>query len=175
MTSLTVTAHHEAGHAVAAVMRGGSSLRSIDMENAHNGHATTWHRSKPVDAPFIAYAGPWAEARYQWPDAIPLDGLDDEGLTFDDHVAGVMLQQSEDAAAVAPNDAQYRAFRQSVADMSANPPPHYDELVRSVEGSGPYDVWQRELVRAWPAIQAVAARLVAGDDLEDDDVRQLVL
>lgn len=82
-----LTAHHEAGHAVAALMRGDGELRSITIEPtaAYLGH--TGYRGKPCDAAFVTYAGPWAEARAQWP--LPtLEGEDDDGLAFEDYVSG---------------------------------------------------------------------------------------
>lgn len=38
----------------------------------------------------------------------------------------------------------------------------------------PYATWHRELEAAWPAVQSIAARLLDGDVLTDDDVRSLV-
>lgn len=153
-TQRTLTAHHEAGHTVAAVMRGGSSFRSVDLSRADDGHGLTLHRSKRIDGPFIAYAGPWAEARYLWPAGVPLDGEDGDGTTFGDHVAGVFLAQPDDLAALAPDDERVQRLR--AFDVEADP----------------YAVWHMELERAWPAVQVVAARLLSGDVLTDADVRQ---
>jgi hypothetical protein len=65
------TAHHEAGHAVAAVLRGGEVLHVlvgdptdeglIDAEREWKG--VVRHRSMSWDVPFIAFAGPWAQWR----------------------------------------------------------------------------------------------------------------
>lgn len=52
---------HEAGHAVAAAMRGGDALR--DAEHSHTGHGLVSYEGNQDDVPFIAYAGCWAEAR----------------------------------------------------------------------------------------------------------------
>ena len=51
-----VTACHEAGHAVAAVRRGGW-VNEIDISD--KGHTCTEH--EPADKAFIVYAGPWRE------------------------------------------------------------------------------------------------------------------
>lgn len=156
-TSLrAITAHHEAGHAVASVMRGGSSFRSVDLSNADDGHGLTLHRCKPTDGPFIAYAGPWAEARYLWPADVPLDGEDEEGTTFDEHVTGVLLGQPDDAAALAADDERVQQLRAFGVEVD------------------PYAVWHMELERVWPAVQSVAAQLLSGDVLTDADVRQTV-
>src|SRR5690242_3563390 len=65
------TAHHEAGHAVAAVARGGT-LHSIDLgyvdwfsdDTSRDRPATTHHSSEKWNYPFITFAGPWAEAMW---------------------------------------------------------------------------------------------------------------
>lgn len=95
MTALdAVTAYHEAGHAVASCLRGGSSLTSVGFEPGH-GTGLTMFMSKPCDIPFMAFAGPYAEARHAWGDR-PLDGEDDDCLTLDDYVMGVLLTQPDD-------------------------------------------------------------------------------
>lgn len=152
----TITAHHEAGHAVAAVLRGGSSLTSVTLSEAH-GEGITWGRHKPADSSFFAYAGPWAEARYAWPADVPLDGEDAEWLTFEDYVTGVILHQPSDAAAVAAHDQQVMDLRAQGLDVPAA-----------------YTVWHDELERVWPAVQQVAAWLLDGRTVTDADVRALV-
>jgi hypothetical protein len=57
-------AFHEAGHAVAAVMRGGSSLTSVSLDEHLHGEGITWSRALVFDQPFLIWAGPWAEARH---------------------------------------------------------------------------------------------------------------
>jgi len=64
-------AHHEGGHSVAAVARGG------ELSNVHLGKADwtnpddsggepgeTCHESAQKDRPFVTFAGPWAEAKW---------------------------------------------------------------------------------------------------------------
>jgi hypothetical protein len=51
-----LTAHHEVGHAVAAVMRGGGVLTSITIEPTSEHLGKTWSRIKPYDAPVSATA-----------------------------------------------------------------------------------------------------------------------
>ena len=62
-----ITACREAGHAVAALMRGGGEITSITIEPTADYLGYTWTRIKPFDRAFIIYAGPWAEARAHGP------------------------------------------------------------------------------------------------------------
>lgn len=152
-TQRSITAHHEAGHAAASVMRGGSTFRSVDLTNADGGHGLTLFRAKATDHPFIAYAGPWAEARLQWPAGVALDGEDDDGMTFDDYVDGALLTQPDDRQELQPHDDHVAQLRALGVDVE------------------PYAVWLIELEAAWPAVQSIAARLLDGDVLTDTDVR----
>lgn len=88
-------AFHEAGHAVAVVLRGGGTFKSILLDES--GHGLTLYSAKPCDSAFIAFAGPWAEARQAWGER-PLEVEDDDGCTFSDYVVGVLLQQPDDAS-----------------------------------------------------------------------------
>lgn len=141
----SVTAHHEAGHVVASVMRGGSTFRSVDLASADEGHGLTLYNAKAADVPFMAYAGPWAEARHTWPADVPVDDEDHDGLALDDLVH-----------ALRPHD------------------DHVEQLQLLGIDVRPYEVWHRELEAVWPAVQTVAARLLAGDVLTDADVREVV-
>lgn len=64
MSETHLAAWHEAGHAVAAVMRGQSTLLSVALGYRH-GEGLTRRRGKPMDDAFFAFAGPWAEDRYR--------------------------------------------------------------------------------------------------------------
>ena len=65
------SAHHEAGHAVAAVFRGGE-LRAVHLghvdwstfDNSADRPGETHHRTRPEFQPFVTFAGPWATARW---------------------------------------------------------------------------------------------------------------
>ncbi len=143
MNERHLAAWHEAGLAV--VMQGQSTLVSVALGDRH-GEGLTRRRGKPGDEPFIAYAGPWAEARYRWRDRL----LEDEdGLTFGDHVHGALLAQPDDAAIVRRAGAKARA--------SGLPP----ELVRQLDWRTDV-VWQMRLQRGWPAITAVSVALLEG-------------
>ena len=153
---LEIVAHHEAGHAVAAVMRGGSLLLSVELSpGGPERDGITWARAKQFDSAFMSWSGPWAEARYQWGERA-LDAEDEDGATFSDYVAGVFLAGGRDDAG---------AIRQS---RRAEPYQVPAELIAASER-----VWSMELERAWPAVQEVARLLIAGSTVTDVEVRRL--
>lgn len=70
-----VTAHHEAGHAIAAMKTGGR-VRQMNIcdrnEDDKNGYTIASYPD--VDEAFYIYAGPWAEAKFSKPsETIDLD------------------------------------------------------------------------------------------------------
>ncbi|HVG84264.1 MAG TPA: hypothetical protein VM820_07085 [Vicinamibacterales bacterium] len=157
---LDVTAHHEAGHAMAAVMRGGSSLRGVTIDVDRPGHGLTLLRTAPWDTGFMAYAGPWAEARFVWGNR-PLDAHNDNDCTFSDCVVGVLLHQSDDAAMWGAwhHEPAQESVRQAMADLGMT--------------FAPEEVWDRELELVWPEIQTLAQRIRAGESVTDTEVRDL--
>jgi hypothetical protein len=142
-----LTAHHEAGHAVAALMRGGGELRSITIEPtaAYQGH--TGYRGKPCDSAFVTYAGPWAEARAQWALAT-LEDEDDDGCTFEDYVTAAFLRNADG------DGEQYRRAQEADAALYG---PEFGHLAYGRE-----EHWSRELEESWPAVQQLAAMLMDG-------------
>ena len=164
-----LTAFHEAGHAVAALMRGGSSLLSVSLSDTH-GEGITWHRSHVWDQPFIAYAGPWAEARYEWGDR-PLDDLNDDGCTFEDELAGCLFQGGSDDSVVIDRALGLGSIAAELGLDAGNP----DAVNRLREiAAARESVWQMELERAWLAVCAVAPRLVAGETVTNAEVAALL-
>ena len=161
----TLAAYHEAGHAVAALMRGGSSLLSVTLSDTH-GAGITWHRSHVWDQAFIAYAGPWAESRYQWGDR-PQDDLDDDGFTFDDVLGGCLLSGGADDANVIDQGLSVDSIAAEMG-VQADAPGIADQLQQIATARE--SVWQIELQQAWPAIYGVAARLIAGATVTSDEV-----
>lgn len=130
----SIAATHEAGHAVAACMRGGSLLRSVHLGQTH-GTGLTILRGKVWDQPFFTWAGCWAEARLAWgakPVELPYLRYDNaDGVDWDDTLTGVFLSQPDDAEMVGVVDPRTEA------------------------------VWCLEMERAWPTVQTVADRLLA--------------
>jgi len=145
-----LTAHHEAGHAVVDVWRGHQLLEvSIDDDPAsgHVGHVLSRLRHD-VDRPFSAFAGPWAEARFQWgalaPDDLDPDGRDADGSDFDDYLStAFMFGGGDDDWAVL---GECRAAAAWLTDEM--------ELARET-------LWRAELEFVWPVIAKVAAWLLA--------------
>lgn len=146
-------AFHEAGHAVAAVMRGGSSLTSVSLDEHRQGEGMTSFRASVFDQPFVVWAGPWAEARQAWGDR-PLDGEDEDGCILGDYVGGVFLSQPGDAE-------QYRLALRALFDLGVP-----DDLTATTEG-----IWAREMEDAWSVVEAVAATLLRGEAIDDAEVR----
>jgi hypothetical protein len=130
------TAHHEAGHAVAGVMRGGdvhhlklgdptdAGLLDVDRESI----GVTRHTSDSWNVPFVAFAGPWA----QWRHGKETGETEDWDLVWDwldcdaDNVGGDPL-------------GDYTLM-------------DYDNLTEAQIA-----LWIEELEPHWPAIVAVAA------------------
>jgi hypothetical protein len=67
---------------------GGLRSITIDATAEYLGH--TGFRGKPFDFAFVTCAGPWAEARAQWPRST-LDGEDDEGDAFEYYLLATRL------------------------------------------------------------------------------------
>lgn len=136
-----VTAHHEAGHAVAVLMRGGGRLHYIDMSETADYRGYTHFNAEVFDIPFITYAGPFAEARAQWPHD-DLDGEDEYGRTFGECVA---------AAFRANADGDFEAYP---AALRADPTTLASFQSRREKS------WNIELEREWHVIEVVARRLL---------------
>ncbi len=181
-------AHHEAGHAVAALMRGSGELLSITIEPTDDYLGRTSHLGNPWgdDDMFVTFAGPWAEARARWP--LPsLVGEDGDGRVFDDYLADAWLAAEDGDQDV------YDELRDEWAK------PYRDDISTRYEGIFDQDIdhviqfaashgivlpgerrerqercWASELEDAWGVIQQVAELLLAGETVTDAVVRELV-
>ena len=161
-----LTAIHEAGHAVAAVMRGGGELTSITIDPTEDYDGHTQIRAKSFDAGFICYAGIWAEARQKW-GMRALDAIDDEGCEFEDYIGGVMLCQPEDMIEVIAQE----QFWEYLAGLPNFP---VEAGAKDSFVSKNFQDWQRELEGMWTVVQSVASRLVRGETVDHDTVYGLV-
>lgn len=155
-----LTACHEAGHAIATVMRGGT-ITSITIEPTEHYLGKTWTRATPDHQAFIIYAGPWAEARAQWPADVPLnDWNDEDGLEFEDYIFGAFLQNRDGDLA------EYTHWR--AVDTEKVPA----ELAHLVVD--PEQVWCRELEEHWPVILEVADLLMSDQPVTTHTLEDLV-
>jgi len=158
----TLAAYHEAGHAIAGCMRG-SILRSITL-GEEDGSGLTVHREPAGGNPLTSYAGPWAEARHIWGDR-PVDEEDEGYLIFGDHLFGIFLGTG------AEDWQELQAHYARLAELAGSLPPEIsvDDLVRLTE-----QVWARELQAVWPAIETVATRLLAGEQITHASVGEAI-
>ncbi len=86
------TAFHEAGHLVAAGLRGGAWLTPTTLPDGSHTDGMTWWRAEPEHRAFIIFGGPWAQARQRWGDR-PLDAA------FDEELRGVLNEFPDDEGA----------------------------------------------------------------------------
>lgn len=146
-------------------MRGGGELLSVTIEPGGDYLGRTWHRTKvcaPGDRMFVTFAGPWAEARCQWP--LPsLDGEDTEGAIFDDYLLAAWMRAADgDHDVYEDMRAHDVGDRIVIAEHLGITP---GEL-RDREERG----WADELEQAWPVIQQVAGMLLAGETVGSPSV-----
>ncbi|SKE15021.1 DNA binding domain, excisionase family [Mycobacteroides abscessus subsp. abscessus] len=134
-------AHHEAGHAVAAVHRGGFvqevQLAGDDPDDI--GYVKHW--SSPANAPFVTFAGPWAEAKW--------DTMTEPDTTMDEAL---------DLAWAENCDGDTDKYNALVDQLQAAA----DELGLGPIGAAWETDWQDELDELWPWIRCVAAELLDG-------------
>ena len=148
---------------MAAVLRGGT-FDSISIEPTVTRHGFIRTRGvKACDADFVTFAGPWAEARADWP-ALPLDGVDRDGSTFDDYLRASMLANANDLRQYVPeHDIPFERF---IAEVCGGEVPQIP-LARDKS-------WYVELETCWPTIQSVADMLMSGVEVTAEAVETLL-
>lgn len=139
-----LTAFHEAGHLVAAVLRGGTWLSSRTLDAGSHTDGMTWWCAEPDDRAFIILGGPWAQARHGWQSRIDAG---DEHAAFDDELLAVLTAHPEDAGAYSHAS---RAFPVSERE------------------------WGAELTAAWPAMRVLADVLLRGEAVTLSQVQAAV-
>lgn len=127
------TAYHEAGHTIAALVRGGGSVKSVTIEPTARHSGLTWVNVKSCDSAFVTFGGMWAEAEYCW-------RTDDAGeFTFNDYLVGVLVMQPLDRS----DYERAMQERPGIVDRTAT------------ENS-----WGEELRQYWTQIEQVAVLLL---------------
>jgi hypothetical protein len=156
-----LTAHHEAGHAAAALMCDDGELTRITIEPTSDYMGYTGYRVRPWDDQFATYAGPWAEARAQWTGDDDLYD-DDEGCDFDYRVWAA-FNRSRDG-----DLEKYQQLESGVTDggMVFGAP---TEVLAQLLGVSTADFvyrreqeWSDKLNQYWLVICEVAELLLAG-------------
>lgn len=144
-------AYHEAGHAVAAVLRDGSSLRPLSITSADDYPDSTCRLTTGRDPGFVAWAGPWSEAYAEWCER-PRERGDDEFVFADYHLTVYLSGSHTDWEIVEHN---------------------FASLPWASLRAGTERVWGMELTHMWPAIQQVARWLLVGEPVTNQRVRDL--
>lgn len=129
-----ITGYHEAGHAVAAVLRGGW-VEGISIEPdatlKHGGIAHLGHLRE--DYAFVAFAGPWAGTWFQWlGERVDETGCERYGFTFTDRLRFNLRQNLNDQ-----RHCRNTPWRKRMT-------------------------WISELETRWPVIETVAGLLLQG-------------
>jgi hypothetical protein len=140
-------AHHEAGHAVAAVAAGGQLvdvfLGVVDWSTCDDGadtaggtvHCTAWEHQ-----PFVTFAGPWAEATW-------VVQNDPEVSDFDDALAYAWDDNSDG------DTAKYEGRVDTLTDVAR-------QLGFGSVGRAWELEWSEERESLWPAVCEIAALLI---------------
>lgn len=139
-------------------MRGGGQLVSITIEPGVDNLGHTQTRTKIFDAPFVTYAGPWADAFCQ---------REDEGADTPEDFDWLLEIIWENQAEC--DGAQYQADHDALVDLYGGEDSPIGKFHREripVMERG----WQRELENHWPVINAVAHLLLAGDTVDHDTI-----
>jgi hypothetical protein len=155
--------YHESGHAIAAVIRDGfvtSMDFSFEVETTTN--------LKKADIAVMAWAGPWAQAR--WEDNCTVERTM-ELLQTQSFVDWTVYEEAANPRRAAEMDVRRAAFRAEVAFTQGLPKPTDLPSV-----SPPHPDWHAELTKAWPEIEHLAEALLKGETLIDlRNGQQLVL
>ena len=154
-------AHHEAGHAVAVIVRGGTLIDvflgtadwSTDDTSADTPGGTRHQTEFPAE-PFVTFAGPWAEAMWT--------------VEHYDHVDE--LWEALDFAWQNNSDGDTVKYEARVSLLSAAAA----QLGFPIIGRDWEVDWAAELEPLWPAVCQVAALLIDNQSVTHDVVQSLV-
>jgi hypothetical protein len=155
-----LTACHEAGHAVACLMRGGGTFVSITIEPTAQYLGCTQTRIMQWDDQFTSYAGPWAEARAKWPADLPISDSDSDDCYFQEYVLTALMA----------NPLDFQGYRGPIRRAAAD---HYSDAELSDLDAARDQTWDMELERMWPTMLSVAKLLIDGEQVTAELVRAL--
>ncbi|QLL08992.1 hypothetical protein [Mycobacterium vicinigordonae] len=156
------TAHHEAGHAVAAVARGGTLIKIhlgyadwSTLDTSGDLPAETHHRSSKQNLPFVTFAGPWATAKWTIQNDPGVDDFDDAlEYAFDNATDG--------------DGAKYDGVVEQLKSFSAT-------VGVPLGWERPWEYhWINELEPLWPAVCEIAAMLIDGQTVVHDQVQAAI-
>ncbi len=140
---------HEAGHAVAAVSRGGRLVRFDvpfdDFEDKADavGQPLVTHDSDPHDHAFITYAGVWVTARW-------------------------MVEHEPDVGDLR------EALDYAIAEHSGPGSDAAKLRAAGVDLDAPHDEWDTELARLWPAVGRVADRFIDSGRIDHAEIAAIL-
>lgn len=182
-TDLYLTAYHEAGHAVAALVCG-LQLTSITIApnpanpKVRGNTGISFDRDKPRQYHLSVLAGPWAEARIRWPHH-SLGSLDDKlsgGRSFRNYLFEALKEVDRDGDAVE----YFNMESGTLPDGSSFTPPDR-EIAQSVGRSTTEVVadrerrWSQHLEkRCWPNIIPTVAGMLLGGSTDVNAIKQIV-
>ena len=149
-----IAACHEAGHAMAACMRG---VPITGLWLGPDGEAEIRIKNgSGTEYAFIAFAGPWAEVRAQWTKSCRNDdAVDDDGRCFADHLAVAFCHNQKDSL---DYHREVEGDIRAAIDASAAAMFFPDEIPPRITPPGN---WDAELEARWPEIQEWAATMLA--------------
>jgi hypothetical protein len=153
---------HEMGHGVAAVVRGGT-FDSICIEPTLRRDGVIHVQYPSCHRDFVTIAGPWADARADW-GALPLDGVDSIGHTFDDYLKASMHANASDLRVYEPD--RDLPLELLTAEMWGGEAPEIP-LARD-------ESWYAELETLWPTMESTATMLLRGVEVTPDVVTALL-
>jgi hypothetical protein len=154
-------AHHEAGHAVAAVMRGGTLLGvwlgTTDWSTP-DGSADTpggcLHETALPEQPFVTFAGPWAEAMWNLGHE---DVIDDFDWAFE------IAWENNGGGDTDEYESRVEMLTEYAEELGLSP------IRRAWES-----MWAEELELLWPAVCEVAVMLLGGQQVTHEQVKAVV-
>jgi len=162
-----LTACHEAGHVVASVMRSGGTFISVTIEPTDERAGCTHTRTMQWDSDFVSYAGPWAEARAQWPADLPIDEFDDDGSEFNDYILTALINNRPDFQAYTePAGETAVALRKSLERT-------YGDEIRHIDKARD-ETWNWELEQKWQIMLLVAQLLIDSQPVTAEVVQALI-